>query len=168
MKTPSPPARIFFADTRFEKKARRPGGIPREQAVAAAQAELKELKGDFDEWIAQELGELTGLIRRGIAGEEVSNWVDTAADQVRALGDVGTTMDFRLLTFVANSLHEVLEAIQGGAELYVPLISCHVDALQLAHLKSYRNLRPDQVPELTNGLRQIAESASITPSDTPV
>jgi hypothetical protein len=37
------------------------------------------------------------------------------------------------------------------------LIRCHLDALQLARQDSYKNVSPDQVPELCDGLRRAAE-----------
>ena len=33
-----PEAKLFYADTRFERLARRPGGVEREQAIKQAQA----------------------------------------------------------------------------------------------------------------------------------
>jgi hypothetical protein len=40
-------AHIFHVDTRFQRMARRSGGVTREQAVAGAQAQVEELKADF-------------------------------------------------------------------------------------------------------------------------
>jgi hypothetical protein len=78
-------------------------------------------------------------------------------------------MGFVLLTFVANNLCEMLESANGsGAQCNLELIACHVDALLLARQKQYRKLRPEQLPELSAGLRRVAEfaeSASIAPDD---
>jgi hypothetical protein len=38
-----------------------------------------------------------------------------------------------------------------------------MDALMLARQKSYRRLRPEQVPELTKGLRRVVEHVTILP-----
>jgi hypothetical protein len=58
---------------------------------------------------------------------------------------------------VASRLCEVLNAVRGGAGYDKDLVSCHLDALQLAGQDSYKNVSPDQVPDLCNGLRRAAE-----------
>ena len=50
--------RIFFADTRFERMARRPGGVSREKALAQADKMVDELRLDFGDWLDRELQEL--------------------------------------------------------------------------------------------------------------
>jgi hypothetical protein len=40
------------------------------------------------------------------------------------------------------------------------MVDCHIDALLLARTKPYRNLRPDQVPEMSNGLLRVVALAS--------
>jgi hypothetical protein len=42
-------------------------------------------------------------------------------------------------------------------------LTCHIDSLLLIRQKQFRDLRPDQVPELSRGLHQVAESVSIVP-----
>jgi len=37
VKETTPEARLFFVDTRFQKMARRPGGVPRDRAIEQAQ-----------------------------------------------------------------------------------------------------------------------------------
>jgi hypothetical protein len=66
-------------------------------------------------------------------------------------------MGYELVTFVANRLCEVLDAIRNGADYDKVLIRCHLDALQLAGQDSYKNVSPDQVPDLCDGLRRAAE-----------
>ena len=75
----------------------------------------------------------------------------------RQIGDVTATMRFELLAFVAGSLCELLDSIGAGAEFPVEPIACHLDALSLSARADFRALRPDQVPELTKGLRRVVE-----------
>jgi len=42
-------------------------------------------------------------------------------------------------------------------------ILCHVDALILARQPYYRALQPEQVPELTKGLRRVVKHVTINP-----
>jgi hypothetical protein len=166
---PGREARTFFVDTRFQRLARRPGGVPRDQAIESAQAGLDAGQPDFEAWLDGQLYELVDTLRQVQAGTADSNWSQSIAAQCRQLRDVGTTMGFVLLTFVANNLCEMLESTNGGgAQSNLGLIACHVDALLLARQKQYRKLRPEQLPELSEGLRRVAEfaeSASIAPGE---
>ena len=160
---PNPEARIFSPKTRFQTLARRPGGVPRSQAVENAQNKIEETKLGFDEWLDGELSELTGWVERAKSGEPVENWIEAAQFHASQLRDVGTTVGFELLTFIANTLCTILDGIKAGAECNAESLTCHIDALLLIRQKQYRHLRPDQVPELSRGLHQVAESVSIIP-----
>lgn len=161
-------ARTFFVDTRFERLARRPGGLPRAQAIENAQAQIDAGQPQFEAWLDGALYDLADIVRKAQAGTAEPRWWEAVASQGRQLHDIGTTMGFVLLSFVANSLCQILENANGAAEANLDLIACHVDALLLAKQKQYRKLRPEQLPELSEGLRRVAdfaENASIAPGD---
>ena len=164
-KNSSQDARIFTVETRFQRLARRAGGVPRDAAIEQAQTRIEEIKAGFDDWLDQELRDLAGLVRRAQAGNAEPDWIEVANFQSRQLRDVGTTMDFELLTFIANTLCEIFDAISEGAEYNFESIMCHVDALMLARNKPYRSFKPEQLPELTNGLLRVAECVSASPKD---
>lgn len=149
-------ARVFPVETQFQKLARREGGVPRDKAIQQANGEIEETKPEFEDWLATELESLNGIIKKARAGEAGSEWVEQANRHSRHLRDVGTTMGFTLLTFIAESLCEVLDEASAGAECNLDSVTCHVDSLFLARQKPYRNMAPEQVPELIKGLRQIA------------
>lgn len=157
-------ARVFPVETRFQRLARRAGGIPRDQAIENAWNKVEEIKPGFDDWLTKELQALADEIARAQSGNVEPNWIETANAQSRQLRDVGTTMGFELLTFIANSLCEVLDAIAAGAEFNMESITCHLDALFLSRQPPYRNMKPEQVPELTSGLRRVADFVSTSPS----
>jgi hypothetical protein len=69
-------------------------------------------------------------------------------------------MRLELLAFVTASLANLLESIDVEAELPVDSIVCHLDSLNLAARPNFRGLRPEQVPELTNGLRLVVKHAN--------
>lgn len=73
-------------------------------------------------------------------------------------------MSFELITFVANNLCEILDAIKAGAVYDKDMIDCHINAFFLARTDQYRHLRPEQVPEMASGLRRVVELASIAPT----
>ena len=156
-------ARIFSPKTRFQTLARRPGGVSRTQAVENAQNRIEEAKLGFDEWLDGELAELIGWIERAKSGEAVEEWIEAAQFHSNQLRDVGTTVGFELLTFIANTLCTILDGIEAGAECNMESLICHIDSLLLIRQKQFRHLRPDQVPELSRGLHRVAESVSIIP-----
>lgn len=157
-------ARIFPVETRFQRLARRAGGIPRDQAIENAWAKVEEIKPGFDDWLNKELQSLADVIGAAQAGDAPADWIERANAHSRQLRDVGTTMGFELLTFIANSLCEVLDAVAAGAECNMETIACHLDALFLARQRPYRSLKPEQVPELTSGLRRIVDQVSTSPA----
>jgi hypothetical protein len=153
-------ARAFFVDSRFEQLARRPGGMPREEALERAQATIDEIRPSFGEWLDDQLQELSKVIEQnGPHGSNDPNWVHNAYVLCLRIRDVGTTMGFDLVTFVAGNLSEIFEAINSGTDYRADLIDCHIQALLLARQEQYRNLRPEQLPELSSGLRRVAEYA---------
>jgi hypothetical protein len=156
-------ARVFSPKTRFQTLARRPGGVSRSQAVDNAQGKIEEAKLGFDDWLDGELAELIGWIERAKSGEAVDQWIDSAQFHANQLRDIGTTVGFELLTFIANTLCTILDGIKAGAECNMESLTCHVDSLLLIRQKQFRHLRPDQVPELSRGLHRVAESVSSVP-----
>jgi hypothetical protein len=148
-------AHIFPVETRFQKLARREGGVPKDKAIEQAQDQIEKVKPSFDQWLDDELRELTSLVANAEAGKSGSDWVEIANARCRQLCESSGTLGFSLLSFIARSLCDIFDSIEAGAERNMESITCHVDALNLAAQKSYRRLQPDEVPELTEGLRRV-------------
>lgn len=164
-KTNHPEAKLFYADTRFERLARRPGGVDREQALAQAQAEVEELKADFGVWIGQEFDALNAALAEIESDPKDKGALERAHKSCAQLRDVGGTMGYQLVTFVAKTLCEILEAYIAGAAYDKDVIVCHTDAFKLARLEQYRHLQPEDVPEMTAGLLRVVELVSIIPPE---
>jgi hypothetical protein len=156
--------RVFPVETTFQKRARRPGGVPRDRAIKYAVARVEEVKPEFDDWLGKELGALADIVRQAQNGEAPANWIDKTNDHARQLRDVGTTMGSELLSYIAGSLCEILDEITAGAKCNIDSITCHVDALFLARQRPYWGLKPEQVPELTAGLRRVVDHVSTSPN----
>ena len=152
----SPEARLFWVVTRFNTLTRREGGIPRDKAIEQAQDQIGRAAIGFDQWLGDELRQLTSLIADVESGKPEVDWLERANTGSRQLCESSGTLGFQLLSFVAGSLCDALDSIQAGAECNMEMIACHIDALNLTAGKSYRRLQPEQVPELTEGLRQVA------------
>lgn len=153
-------ARVFPVDTRFQKLARRPGGVPRDEALRQAGGKLEEAEGSFDDWLESELRQLVDAIQHIERGNADRDSVEAASFHCYQLRNVGSTMRCELITFVAGSLCDVFDAIIAGASCDIDSIRCHLDSLLLAKQKAYRHLKPEQVPELTAGLRRVAAQVS--------
>jgi hypothetical protein len=153
----NPNARIFDVETDFQQKARRPGGVTREKALKRAQAEIDQCKPEFIDWLDRELQALHVAIRQAEANTAALSLIDQASYHARQLRDVGSTMGYDLVTFVADNLCDILEAVRAGARYDNDSVDCHLDALALATQAPYKNLRADQLPELSQGLRRVFE-----------
>jgi hypothetical protein len=153
--------RIFPVETRFQQMARQPGGVPRDQALRQAFAAVEEIKPGFDAWLDGEMQSLVDAVAHAQAGKPTAEWAETANLYSRHMRDVGTTMGYELLSFVANSLCEVLDAIEAGIPCNFESVTCHLDALMLARQPEYRALSPEQLPELAAGLRSVADRVSV-------
>jgi hypothetical protein len=158
---PQDDGKMFLVDSHFQKMARRTGGVSREQAMESAQMALEKIKMGFGDWLEGELKALITQLRKGPSASPGDvNWAEIAIIHSRQIRDVGSTMGFELVTFITNNLCEILEAVIAGAPSRNEMISCHIDALLLAKQEKYRHLRPEQLPELSSGLRRVLEVAS--------
>jgi hypothetical protein len=158
---PGPPARIFPVDTRFQQMARRTGGVPRDQAIERAQSALEAAKPAYEDFLEREVAGLTDLVRTVEAGSDEPGWIETVAFRSRQLRDSAGSLGYELVAFIAGSLCELLDSIESGSECNMESIVCHIDALMLARQKSYRRMRPEQVPELTRGLQRVVKHVTI-------
>jgi len=156
--------RIFPVETTFQKQARRPGGVPRDRAIKYATTRVEEVKPELEDWLGKELDGLADVVGKLKKGEAPADWADVANRHSRHLRDVGTTMGSELLTYIAGSLCEILDEIIAGAQCNIDSITCHVDALFLARQKPYWGMKPEQVPELTAGLRRVVDHVSTSPN----
>jgi hypothetical protein len=163
-KAAEPDARVFPVETRFQKLAKREGGVPRERAIEQAQNEIEGVKPRFDSWLGDELQEFRRLMRKVEGTEADAEWIKTANFHSRQLRDSAITLNFELLAFIAGSLCEILDSIEAGSECNMESIICHIESLLLAGQASYRHLKPEQVPDLTNGLHRVVKRVTAQPS----
>lgn len=167
--TDDPPeeARIFVVETSFQKMARRPGGISRRDAIMHANKKLKDAEPVFDAWLDDELRHLALCVQRIQSDNADATTIEATSFRCRQLRDVGTTMNCELVSFIAGCLSDVLDIVAAGARCDKESLKCHADALLLARQKQYRHLKPDQVPELTGGLRRVVKQVAAMPAEVP-
>jgi chemotaxis protein histidine kinase CheA len=158
-KTP-PNVRIFSVKTRFQELAQRPGGVPRDVAIQQAETQMEGYRAEFVDWVDRELQQLVKAFRTIQGGQADPAQIEEIDRRCRQLRDTGTTMGLSLVTFIADNLCKVLDTVRNGAPYDAEVVDCHIDALVLAKQDAYRNIRPEQVPEMTSGLHRMLERAN--------
>lgn len=158
--------RIFSVVTNFQKLAVRPGGVPRDKAIAQADAELKDMKPEFDKWIDEEVEALRAALPAVGQGAD-GDWVPAATIHAGRLRDVGSTAGYDLVTFVAGAMCDILESGGAATERGVDSLNTQFDALQLVRQPQYYRLRPEDLPELKSGLLRIVARVGQRANETP-
>jgi hypothetical protein len=154
-------AREFHVETKFQQFAKRGGGIPREQAIINAQTTVAALKPNFETWVDDEMAKLLKIIPAEGTDLENSAWMDTADLHCQRLADVSATMGYEFVSYVANNLCLMFEAIRRGADYRRDVMVCHLDALVLGRKDKFSRMKPEDVPDLTDGLRRVLESPKL-------
>lgn len=157
----------FFVDSNFQKMARRPGGANRDEALKAAAAGVERIKESAADWLDTEINEFLKLLPEDTTSRgRDTGWIDASLPHLQRLADVGATLDYPLMSLVANNLRQILAAIRQGARYHDEVVSCHMRALLLSRQDRYRRMQPDHVPELSEGLNRVLNSARSSPHRT--
>lgn len=144
---------------RLQQLASKPGGIPPSRALKNAQMELDRLKPQLNSYIKEECANLeAALSAAGVVGPHQRQSIDAAYEASMRLRDVAEPMGFLLVSFIAKNLCEIFE-VAAEAEIEYPaaILECHFDALRLVQQRQYRNVQPQDLPELTGGLLRAVE-----------
>jgi hypothetical protein len=154
-------AREFHVETKFQQFAKRPGGVSREQAIIKAQTTVASLKPGFETWLDDELAMLLKAVPQEGADIKDRVWMKNADAHSQHLADVAATMGYDFVSYVANNLCLMFDAIRQGADYRRDVMICHLDALALGRKDKFRRMKPEDVPELTEGLRRVLDSAKL-------
>jgi hypothetical protein len=74
---------------------------------------------------------------------------------------VSATMGYEFMSYVANNLCLMFEAVKRGADYRRDVMVCHLDALALGRKDKFSRMKPEDVPDLTEGLRRVLESPKL-------
>ena len=118
------------------------------------------MRAEFVDWVDRELQDLVKAFRKVQGGQADIAQIEAIDRRCGQLRDTGTTMGLPLVTFIAGNLCKVLDAVRNGAPYDAEMVDCHIDALILAKQDAYRNIGPEQVPEMTSGLHRMLERAN--------
>lgn len=127
------PSQVIPAPTSLRLKvgAGRLGSIDA-AAIAKAEAALKSLSGNFDQWLQDEITKLEGARQQvkvaGVSTETMENLYLRAHD----LKGLGTTYGYQLITRIAASLCRLIDEKDKRLTAPMGLVDAHIDAIKAA------------------------------------
>jgi len=95
-------AREFPVETDFQRRSAGPGGVTRNQAVGDAEAQIETLKEEFTDWLKDGLTRLQNAIQLAETYPDNAMLLEDAFRSSCELRDIGTTVGYELVTFVAK------------------------------------------------------------------
>ena len=101
-----------------------------EAAIERAEAALQAMAEIFESWIDEEVA-LLSEARAALKANGVSlDTIDALSRKAHDLKGQGTTLNFPLVTTIADLLCKLCEDLPSPDELPVPLVDAHVDAVR--------------------------------------
>jgi len=125
------PSQVIPAPTSLRLKvgAGRLGSIDA-AAIAKAEAALKSLSGNFDQWLQDEITKLEAARQQvkvaGVSAETMENLYLRAHD----LKGLGTTYGYQLITRIAASLCRLIDEKDKRPAAPMGLVDAHIDAVK--------------------------------------
>ncbi|WP_334162348.1 hypothetical protein [Phenylobacterium sp.] len=150
-------ANFFKYENRLAKTVVKKGGMSAEEAIAAAEARVEQVReptlADIDRAL-HEILTLGEAQRGGVAPDLLSRMYDEA-NRIVAVGGV---FGLGQLGEAAYSLCELIHRFQSAGRFSWPMVEVHLDGLKLLrhpdeHAEAHRS-------QVLSGLRQVAASVS--------
>lgn len=138
------------------------GGIDA-AAIAKAEAALKSLSGNFNEWLQEEVVKLEAA-RQAIRTDGLTTQTaETLYFRAHDLKGLGTTYEFPLVTRIAASLCKLIDEPETRLEAPMFLVDAHIDAIKAAVRDDIKtDTHPVGKVLISELERRVAE---ITPAD---
>lgn len=147
------PFRLVAIETRFETLARRPGGVPRSSAIAAAESNVATVATDCRRALAAKIENLEMSLN-----DDLPDAVITATEPLlgglNELHDVGATVGFPSITLIAGELCKLFES--AGGRTRNAIVGCFVRSLALCLRQEYRHADRSEVRRLVANLKDLA------------
>jgi hypothetical protein len=101
-------------------------------AIAKAEAALKNLSGNFSQWLKDEIDKLEAARRAVHAEGRTPQTMESLYLRAHDLKGLGTTYGFPLITRIAASLCSLTDDVEKRSRAPLPLIDAHIDAIRAA------------------------------------
>jgi hypothetical protein len=99
-------------------------------AIAKAEAALKNLSGNFAQWLNDEISKLEAARQNVRAVGPTAEAMESLYLRAHDLKGLGTTYGFQLITRIAASLCRLMDEKDKRANAPMPLIDAHIDAIK--------------------------------------
>jgi hypothetical protein len=151
--------RVIEIGDDFGRKARAPGGLPRDAAIKRAQEALIAVRPPLVEYVDEECRRLETTLLAARAGDgDYASLIAVAYEASQNVRDVAEPAGYSLTGFISGNLCTIIETA-ADADMQYPaaIIDCHCDALRLAHSPAFAGKTVAELPELSAGLSQTAQ-----------
>ncbi len=101
-------------------------------AIAKAEAALKSLSGNFDQWLQDEIVKLEAARQAIRTDGMTTETMESLYLRAHDLKGLGTTYGYPLITRIAASLCVLTDDVEKRTRAPMPLIDAHIDAIRAA------------------------------------
>ena len=99
-------------------------------AIAKAEAALKNLAGNFGQWLNDEISKLEAARQRVRAEGANTETMESLYLRAHDLKGLGTTYGYQLITRIAGSLCRLIDDKDKRDQAPMPMIDAHIDAIK--------------------------------------
>jgi len=155
--------RVIEIGDDFSRKARAPGGSPRDVAIKFAQEMLTSVRPPLVDYLGDECQRLEVTLLAARAGNgDYASLMAVAYEASQNIRDVAEPAGQSLIGFIASNLCTIIETA-ADADMQYPaaIIDCHCDALRLAQNPAFAGKTIGELPELSAGLAETAQMTKV-------
>ena len=123
--------KTFFPKTRLAQLAARPGGIARDDAVAAAEGNLESLRAESDSLLDQEMGAIAALLGAAEGGRFSDAQMEALLHHGDRIVTLAGTFGHGRLEAAGKGLCDVTAGMMAAGRRQTAPVAVHLQALQL-------------------------------------
>jgi len=134
-------AKIFMPPNTLKLKVGSSSGKPRLDPAVLQKAEnaMRDLSGEFPEWLAADIAALTKTFST-FAGATTAVHAGALFRAAHDLKGQATTFGYPLIARVASSLARLMDGLQSRDAAPLPLVTAHIDAIQVIHRDKIKDI----------------------------
>ena len=149
---------VINPPNKLARKVPRHGGPDLDTIVGRAESSLRELKGEYDAWIREDLDRMEAArVKAEGDGEDRQAAVKEIYDIGYDIKGHGATFEFPLLAMLSDSLCSLISESDTTAAQQLQLIRLHADAMKVVVNDSIDGAGGEQGKELIAMLRAAVE-----------
>lgn len=127
-----------------------------ETLVAQADAAIKELEDNYEEWLAADISSLSAAYDAALLQPaDCMSHLNEIAEHAHNIKGQAGTFGYDLVAEIANSLNGFADSRQETSAVDLEIISAHIRALRVVHAQQLRGDGGKIGEELMKTLRQV-------------